>query len=186
MTKNLLSTQPALGTVTVMLLIIIVTASCMSPTEQVSPALHLDPTTANPVAFQNIIKGYALTSNIKEPVLLMASDESSLEKLASFLSRKDQKSLKQIDFKQEVVIAVFLGIQPSGGISITINNISINGSELTVSLQVQEHDPNFPKIDAATLPYHLVKINRESLPDNISINYRLVDGDEILATGEVP
>lgn len=182
--KRLLSIRFVLVPLLVTVLLSII--GCTVQSTQSAPALRLEPTTGVSVPFQDVVKGYKLGGTLTKPALFVAYDKISLDKLVSFISTKDQVFLELLDLKKETVIAVFLEVIPSGGTSITILDITINGDELTVNLLVLENDPSFPKIEAATLPYHLIKINHDVLSDTIPFKYRLVSNNEILATGEAP
>lgn len=184
MMKHLFSIRFTLVPVNMILLLLI--NGCTVQYTQPTPPLSPEPTTGISVPFQNVVKGYKLGGTLTQPTLLVAYDRISLDKLASFISKKDQTSLELLDLKKETVVAVFLGVMPSGGTSITIRDITIKGNELTINLVLLENDPNFPKIEAATLPYHLVIIDHDVLPSITPFKYRLVSNNEVLVTGEEP
>ncbi len=84
-----------------------------------------------------------------------------------------------------MVLAAVWGVRSSGGGSITICGISLDDTNLTVSVILQENDPEVAQIDAATYPYHLVLVNRLDLPEGI-LHYRLVSETGLLAEGDLP
>jgi hypothetical protein len=77
-------------------------------------------------------------------------------------------------------------VRPYGGFSITVTGVVLRGDELTVAADLRENDPTFPRIEAATLPYHLVTVERRALSELDGLRYRLISGEEVLATGTLP
>lgn len=181
-------------------------ATTVSPTSSVlatptvgsvlSRTLGAEPTTtANPsppffvgtaVPFRTLAQGFRLSGALPEPTLLVAVDGVSLDAVVSLIDQRHQALLKRVDLEREAVVAAFWGVKHSGGFSITVSTILIANTEITVNVVLQDNDPAFPRIDAATLPYHLVAINRSILPKEGILHYRLVSGDKMLAVGKLP
>lgn len=138
------------------------------------------------IPFSILAQGYRLSSSQAEPMLYLAADPASLDALEPIVDTQDQALLGEVKEDSQVVLAAFWGVRPSGGASITICAISIEDSNLTVSVILQENDPNLPRIDAATYPYHLVLVNRLDLPREVSLHYRLVSDTGVLVEGELP
>ena len=138
------------------------------------------------IPFQSLAQGFRLDSAQFQPALLIAVDAASRDGIVSLVDPKDQTPLKTLDLERELALAAFWGVQPYGGFSITIRSVSITDSYLTVDVILRENDPAVPKVDASTYPYHLVTIDRLALPMEAVVRYRLVSGDRLLATGELP
>lgn len=138
------------------------------------------------VPFQTLAQGFRLQSAQSEPTLLMAVDPTSRDALVSLIDPEHRDLLANVDLDKEVVLAAMWGAKPSGGYSITISKILISSADLTVNAILKEDDPNVPRLDASTFPYHLVTVNRLDLPKDANLHYRLVSDDTLLAEGELP
>jgi PrcB C-terminal len=138
------------------------------------------------IPFKNLAQGFRLGSAQFGPAVHMAVDPKSRDDLAALVAPEHQSVLKGVDLEREVVLGAFWGVRPSGGFSIEIRTVSITNADLTVNVLLRENDPTVPKIEASTSPYHLVIIDRSSLPQNSGSHYRLVNGDAVLVEGELP
>ncbi len=138
------------------------------------------------LTFQPIAQGYLLHSTQSEPAVRLAAAAEDLDALAGLITRDHLAVLKDVDFAENMVLAVFWGVRPSGGCSITVEKLQTDDSGLTISVVLNEDDPNFPRVDAATHPYHLVTIARAALPAGAALHYRLASADALLAEGELP
>lgn len=116
----------------------------------------------------------------------MAQDSKGLDELAAFITRDQRSVLTNVDLEKNAVLAVFWGVKPSGGYSIAIDRVWIENDALLVNVILNEKDPALPKIDASTYPYHLVTIDRSALPPEMPLQYRLSNGDIVLAEGDLP
>ncbi|MCS7056835.1 MAG: protease complex subunit PrcB family protein, partial [Thermoflexales bacterium] len=101
----------------------------------------------------------------------------------ALLSPEHRVLAERVDLRQEALFAVFSATTPYGGYSITINAIAVADAEIVVDVTLLQDAPAFPKIEAATLPYHLVTVDRSALPQKSDWRYRLVSGDRLLAAG---
>jgi len=193
MIKRLLSVR-FISVFTAMTFFLAAIAGCAAEPTRSSSGKSIEPETNKEIAsllsgnqfpFQSIVKGYRLGSAMSEPTLIVAYDEATMNDLISQLSAKDQLLVEEVDIEKELIIAVFEGVKPSGGFSLTIENMFVSDDKLTVKLLLQENDPDFPKIEAVTTPYHVVKVDRDTLSDVKSLNYYLISGGERLGTGEL-
>jgi hypothetical protein len=75
-----------------------------------------------------------------------------------------QPQLPKIDFDKEMVIAVFMGEQKSGGYAIEIKEIIKSEEEITVVLEKREPPPGSIQTLALSQPYHIAVIKKFSLP----------------------
>jgi PrcB C-terminal len=155
-----------------------------APTSATSafPASVLGETT---ISFETLTQGFRLNATQPEPTVLLAFDPPSRDTLVSLVSKEHQALLNQVDLDKKAILAATWGAKPSGGFSITICTISITDTTLTVNVILKDNDPNVPKIDASTLPYHLVLIDRSDLPSQENLHYRLVSDGAILNEGEL-
>ena len=65
-----------------------------------------------------------------------------------------------IDFSSNIVLAVYMGEQFTGGYHIEITNISENVFYISVYIRETRPSPNQLVTMALTQPYHIVKLNR--------------------------
>jgi hypothetical protein len=156
-----------------------------------TPVSDLDPcptpgSDETAIPFESLAQGYRLSSSQSKPAMFMAVDDLSRDALAPLISEKDQSLLSDVDMNRRAVLAATWGVKPSGGYSITICSISTADMNLTVNVILKENDPNTPRVDASTFPYHLVAIDRLDLPGEGKLHYRLISSDTLLAEGELP
>jgi len=97
---------------------------------------------------------------LDEPTLFIIRTQHDLEQFwtkhaAIFFP---QPALPDIDFTQDMLLAVVDGVEPSGGYALTIE--ALDSSEDTVIVQVRKKIPGTDAIvtDALTAPYHIVTL----------------------------
>jgi hypothetical protein len=159
-------------------------AAVTSPTAAASPLPS--PPAGTAVSFQSLARGFVLGGALPGPTLRAATDPATREALATLVDERDRAALDGVDLTSDVVLAAFWGVRPYGGFSITVTDVVLRDDELTVAADLRENDPAFPAIEAATLPYHLVTVERRALPELDGLRYRLISGQEVLATGRLP
>jgi len=156
-----------------------------TPTTQLLPSPTLDPG-GIAIPFKTLAQGFQLSSAQSTPTLHLALDPETRAALLPLISPEHHALLTEVDLEKNAVLAAIWGIKPSGGFSITIRKIWISGANLTVEVILNEADPSFPRIEAATIPYHLVTIDRLALPKDTPLHFRLVSEDTLLAEGALP
>lgn len=70
----------------------------------------------------------------------------------------------KVDFTKEMVIAVFLGEQPTGGFSVTITQVEQRVDALRVVVEETAPPPDAMVTQAFSSPYHLVRLKTTDLP----------------------
>lgn len=95
-------------------------------------------------------------------LLLTAPDE--IVELEHNIYPQAYAELQQIDFEQFVVIALFRGRKPTTDYQTVIEQVWRQDNRLLVYAQFWEPSPVYSVGDAATSPYHLVKVARRDLP----------------------
>jgi hypothetical protein len=78
--------------------------------------------------------------------------------------RHPKPALPEIDFKNETVIAVFMGVKKSGGYDIFITEIIETEKEINVMVKERKPSPDTVQIMVLTQPYHIVVIKKRPLP----------------------
>lgn len=72
--------------------------------------------------------------------------------------REPMPELPQVDFSSQMILAVFMGEQRSGGYGINIDNIYKKDDDLFVKIVEKKPDPKGGVTLALTHPYHIVVI----------------------------
>ncbi|MDW8054410.1 MAG: protease complex subunit PrcB family protein [Anaerolineae bacterium] len=157
-------------------------ASTLTLTPAEIPPLHATPRS---VPFRTLARGFRLGGALPQPTLLAAVDRAGRDAVIALVSPQHRALLEATDLQREALLAVFRETMPSGGYAISINAVAVTDSELIVGVTLSEDDPAFPKIEAATLPYHIIAIDRSVLSQRPNWRYRLVSGNTLLAIGEL-
>lgn len=84
------------------------------------------------------------------------------EKVVGFQIPKPK--LPEVDFETEMIIAVFMGEQRTGGYSIDITRIIKEEEEIVVQVKEKHPDPDLLVTMALTQPYHIVVVKSSPLP----------------------
>ena len=84
------------------------------------------------------------------------------EKVVAFQIPKPK--LPEVDFETEMIIAVFMGEQRTGGYSIDITRIIKEEEEIVVQVEEKYPDPDLLVTMALTQPYHIVVVKSSPLP----------------------
>lgn len=135
---------------------------------------------ANSIDFVPLVHGAAPGGEVAEPVLEVVSTDEERAVLETRLGSADRAALEQVDLSAHVVIATFLGVQPTSGHDIEIQAMSVRDQILEVTVHTQTPDPGQPVRQGFETPYHLVQVDRESLdPERLS-GYRMVNESGIL------
>lgn len=69
-----------------------------------------------------------------------------------------------VDFAQNDVVAVFMGMKSSGGFSTAVTSVTTDGARIDVFVDDMVPGPGCPVTDAITHPFVFVKIPKLNLP----------------------
>ncbi|MEW6295926.1 MAG: DUF4382 domain-containing protein [Candidatus Diapherotrites archaeon] len=109
------------------------------------------------IDFETIEKGY--NSGYKTAENLVVKDNSAWQ--AAWSKVKEGVSpapeLPSVDFSKEMVIAVFMGEQSTGGYSIEIDDLREQGNSIRVFVEESSPGPDEVVTLALTQPYHIVR-----------------------------
>lgn len=105
-------------------------------------------------------------SGLKEPMVLLVTDPGEWEEVwrrhTAGVAKPSPAPV--VDFGQEAVVVVTLGERRSGGYSITVTGIRLEGDRLVVQVRQQSPPPGAITTMALTQPYHMVAIPRPDRP----------------------
>lgn len=104
---------------------------------------------------------------------IVIKDENEWERIWNLhTSNLDQiPRIPKVDFKTEMVIAIFRGEFPSSGFETEITNITEFSDKIVVTVTETNHLGGM-LLDVMTYPFHIVKIKRSELP--VEFIYRTV------------
>lgn len=119
--------------------------------------------TANPLPIRSLAKGGF--SGIMEPSEKVIKDQEEWNKLwaAHTAGRRTDENRPSIDFTNEMVIAVTMGRQRSGGYSVEIVKAEPSGEKLKIYVARNTPRPGSMSIQALTAPFHMVAVPKSSL-----------------------
>lgn len=109
------------------------------------------------IEFETLAKGGY--GGIEEPVNMVIKDNEKWDSLWNkvYETRTPKPELPEVDFEEEMILAVFMGYCPTGGYSISIENIIEKEERLIVEKKVVTPGPDDMVTNAITHPFHIVK-----------------------------
>lgn len=116
------------------------------------------------ISFEVLGQGDSLTANLENPALLIAG---TLDETKSFMQWIDDAELNakiaQVDFQQELVIALFRGKFGSSGYGITTQRVqsTATGVQITAKLEDPPADQNVSSV--ISYPYQIITIPRDQI-----------------------
>jgi len=121
--------------------------------------------------FETIDKG--TQSGYHKRASLVIKDQAEWEKVWNLhTSNLDQiPHVPEVDFKTDMVIAIFRGEFPSSGFYTEISNITESKDKIEVTV-TETNDLKGMLLDVMTYPYHIVKLRRSDLP--VEFTYKTV------------
>jgi hypothetical protein len=124
-----------------------------------SPAAADGQSPATVVPFTKIIRGSNSTVTTRVNYVITSVDE--LQKLWEMVDATDE--LPAVDFKKEVVLAVFAGEQPTTGYAISVSKVEDRDAR-TVSITLMKPDGDCMTGQSITAPYEIVAVPATALP----------------------
>jgi hypothetical protein len=109
--------------------------------------------------FTTISRGQ--TSSISDQKHLVIRDEQGLKDIWQQID--DARGLPEIDFENNMVIAVFMGERPTGGYGIEIESIDAYADRITVNIVETEPGPDELTTQALAYPYHIVTTEKTEM-----------------------
>lgn len=112
----------------------------------------------NRLSFRTVAKGYR--SGIRESLQTVIRNQTEWQKLWQRHTSSQPKPPPPpaMDFKSEMVAAVFLGEKPTGGYGVEIVRVERNHGTFTVLYKESEPPPGAMTTQALTQPFHIVRI----------------------------
>src|SRR5919108_3449580 len=118
--------------------------------------------------FQTIAKGYR--SGVREPLQTVARNQAEWDSVWKKHSvQTNPPPSPFIDFKKQIVVAVFLGEKPTGGYDVEIIRVEQSDGALVIHYREKSPLPGSIAIQALTQPFHIIQIVRD---DNLKPTFR--------------
>ena len=123
--------------------------------------------TDNNITFTEIISG--THSNFKEANSFIVNSEDELRKVYATINmtRRPGFYLPKIDFSKESIICLFLGTKTTGGYSVKINNINLNGKKAEIFYKATT--PNGITTTIITQPFYIAKTKKINTAEFVKI-----------------
>ena len=114
--------------------------------------------TEKALAFQTVAKGFR--SGIRAPLQTVVRTESEWHALWQKHTslQSNPPALPPIDFKSEIVVAIFLGEKPTGGSAVEITGAERSDGALTVTYDEKSSRPGGMTIQAFTQPFDIIRV----------------------------
>jgi hypothetical protein len=95
------------------------------------------------------------------PRAILVTNQQEIGKLNGLVSQKAIDRLAELDFQQYFAIAVFRGRQATSGYDTIIERVARQGNKIVIYAQFWEPSPYYEVQEAATSPYHVIKVRRD-------------------------
>ena len=91
----------------------------------------------------------------------VVKDPESLNQLLDLIGNTNLAvTVEDIDFSEDMVVAVFMGEKPTGGYSIEIKDVLNKKDHIEFLIKIDEPGPDDMVAQVITSPYHIIKLER--------------------------
>ena len=127
--------------------------------------------------------------DFEEPALFIITSAEEIDVLGNTISQAAQDSLQTVDFKQNFVIAAFIGNKaelfgPRSGIE--IHTLQKRNETLTIFAHYYQPGKDVAIREVKVSPYHLIKVDKQNLQGNFKFVLNINDTDTIYVDSTVP
>jgi hypothetical protein len=120
------------------------------------------------LSFQMIAKGYR--SGVREPLQTVVRSQAEWDSVWKRHSVETNPPPPPfVDFKRQIVVAVFLGEKPTGGYDVEIIGAEQSDGALVIHYREKSPLPGSIAIQALTQPFHIIQMVRD---DNFKPTFR--------------
>lgn len=107
----------------------------------------------------------AVTAPSRQVARTQAQYESLWKRhLPPRVSGQAPKSPPKVDFRKEMVLAVFMGRKPTGGYAVQVTGAREEAGKLRVTVEERVPPPGALTIQMLTAPYHFAAVEKSALP----------------------
>ncbi len=105
----------------------------------------------------------------QEPHLILITNESDLNLYEPYIIAEHRSSVRNTDYSRYVVLMLLREVQPGSKHSISIESIIKRDDTLIVHAEVQKPLPGETAATAETLPYDIVKIDKDFVDEGTKL-----------------
>lgn len=171
------------ATILVLTIVIVGLMGCRAPgtpaAEPVDPPpADIAPTPDDTLPFETIAQEAPLGDHPPTPVYaVMIKPDASTDWRANVPAEAVRAGREAARERDRVAILVFAGAKATSGYQITVDAIRRQGNQLIVTVSEQRPDEDAKVEPAMTLPYHVVAVPRDALPDPVTrVVFRNAEG----------
>jgi PrcB C-terminal len=115
------------------------------------------------IAFQTVAHAFSGGPGPKKPVAFIALKASDVGAFGRFLEPEDAAQVRGVNLATHAVVAVFSGVKPTSGFTISVRGLSVAHATLRITVAVRSPAPSANVLPAFSNPYHVVRVARRSL-----------------------
>ena len=163
------------ATILVLTIVIVGLIGCRAPgtpaAEPVNPppADDIAPTLDNVIPFETLAQEAPLGDHPPTPVYaVMIKPDTPADWQANVPAEAVRAGQKGARDPETVTILAFAGAKATSGYQITVDAIRRQGNQLIITVSEQQPDEDATVEPAMTLPYHVVAVPRDALPDPVT------------------
>lgn len=116
------------------------------------------------IQFQTVSRGAYSAVQEADAAIIRTPEEFARVWAALHRGSRPEPPLPEVDFKREMVAAVFQGQQPTGGYAVAVERIEQLEDRVVIHVTAIQPRPEDFVTMALTSPYHLVRLPRRDLP----------------------
>ena len=111
------------------------------------------------ISFDTVAKDF-YSQQVQEENFVVKNTEGFNQLLDLIGNENSTVTVEDIDFSEDMVVAVFMGEKPTGGYSIEIKDVLKKKDHIEFLIEVDEPGPDDMVAQVITSPYHIIKLDR--------------------------
>ena len=147
---------------------------------EVAPPLEGAPTGAakGGLAFQTVAQGESLAENSEAYNLVILDEDAERAQWVALMNDPAAgQALAAVDLSTQLLVGAISSLRPSGGYSITITEMPLTETGVTVRVTMGEPEEGQMTTDMIGQPYHFVTVLRSELPAGEGTRWVMQDAD---------
>lgn len=127
------------------------------------------------IPFETVARGAWLGGGIKQGRVFVACNNLDLQKARTNLPSLDWENIEKTNFSHYIVIIIHSGVKPTGGYGIKVKEIARVSDKIEIKIDDEKYGGG---IDAATIPYHILRIRRADIERRGEITFILLHSNK--------
>lgn len=124
------------------------------------------------------IDGGETVFELRNPSIMVATSEGDIEQLAEFTQNPAlNERLRQVDLKDNVVVAVFRGEMRTAGYGIEVEELQISDGMVEIMVSLTDPAPDMMVADVITYPVAVYVVSRSEITDLKAIDWVALTAD---------